>query len=216
MFKRKIVLKSADGPSDDQMYSRLVYLQAVDEVVIGSIPIDTEDDAANLAAMAMAVDLNDAMPDNEDDLVASDLIEYLPKPWRDNLPPAEWATKVLAHRDSLLEMEPEAVQAKYVELVLDHPLYGTCLFHVRRLRFPPHMESYPEHVIIALNSEGLHFLNEERETLYSFGYADIYRWSGTSTVFKIVVWNAETQDTDEVLMYTSQAVRWGGGGAGWV
>ena len=46
---------------------------------------------------------------------------------------------------------------------------------------------------------------QERETLSSFGYADIYRWGGSSTQFSIIVWNPETQDTDDVAMYTSQA-----------
>ena len=115
------------------------------------------------------------------------------------------SAKVLAHRDTFIDMEPEALQAELVTAVRDHPLYGTCFFHVRKHRFPEQMESYPDECIIALNSEGLHFLNEERETLASFGYADIYRWGGSSTQFSIIIWNAESQDTDDVSMFTSQA-----------
>lgn len=48
-------------------------------------------------------------------------------------------------------------------------------------------------------------LLQERETLSSFGYADIYRWGGSSTQFNIIIWNPESQDTDDVSMYTSQA-----------
>lgn len=55
------------------------------------------------------------------------------------------------------------------------------------------MESFPEHCIIALNSEGLHFLNEANETLSTYGYADIYRWGGSSTQFSIIIWNPDTQ-----------------------
>lgn len=117
----------------------------------------------------------------------------------------EWAAKVLTHRETVLESEPEEAQTKFVDRVRDHPLYGTCFFHVRRHKFPEQMSSFPDHCIIALNSEGLHFLNEERETLASYGYADIYRWGGSSTQFSIIIWNAETQDTDDVSMYTSQA-----------
>jgi len=39
----------------------------------------------------------------------------------------------------------------------------------------------------------------------SFGYADIYRWGGSSTQFSVIIWNAESQDTDDVSMFTSQA-----------
>ena len=67
------------------------------------------------------------------------------------------------------------------------------------------MEGFPKLCIIALNSEGLHFLNEEMETLSSYGYADIYRWGGSSTQFSIIIWNPDTQDTDDVSMFTSQA-----------
>jgi len=97
------------------------------------------------------------------------------------------------------------------------------------------MDAFPDTVTIALNSEGLHFLNEvrcclpppptrlvalafpspqrltdflhpqDRETLSSFGYADIYRWGGSSTQFSIIIWNPDTQDTDDVAMFTSQA-----------
>ena len=87
----------------------------------------------------------------------------------------------------------------------DHPLYGTNFFHVKRHNFPEQMESFPKLCIIALNSEGLHFLNEEMETLSSYGYADIYRWGGSSTQFSIIIWNPDTQDTDDVSMFTSQA-----------
>lgn len=68
------------------------------------------------------------------------------------------------------------------------------------------MSVYPDRLIIAFNSEGLHFLNEEREFLSSYGYADIYRWGGSSTQFSIIIWNAETQDTDDVAMLTTQVL----------
>jgi hypothetical protein len=116
-----------------------------------------------------------------------------------------WARQVLKFREETMDMDVEALQTKYVETVKDHPLYGTCFFHGRKHKFPELMESYPEHIIIALNSEGLHFLNEDRETLSSYGYADIYRWGGSSTQFSIIIWNPDTEATDEVSMFTSQA-----------
>ena len=66
------------------------------------------------------------------------------------------------------------------------------------------MSSFPDVLIVAFNSEGLHFINLERETLASYGYADIYRWGGSSSQFSIIIWNAERQDTDDVAMYTTQ------------
>jgi hypothetical protein len=66
------------------------------------------------------------------------------------------------------------------------------------------MSSFPDVLIVAFNSEGLHFINLERETLASYGYADIYRWGGSSSQFSIIIWNAERQDTDDVAMFTTQ------------
>ena len=130
---------------------------------------------------------------------------FIPAPLRRAQSDAAWAEAVAAKRDAALEKDPEVVQAEYVSTVKDHPLYGTCFFHVRRFKFPRHMAGYPAELIIALNSEGLHFLNEQKETLASFGYADIYRWGGSSTQFSIIIWNPEQEDTDDVNMHTSQA-----------
>ena len=44
-----------------------------------------------------------------------------------------------------------------------------------------------------------------QEVTRSFGYADIYRWGGSSSQFSIIIWNAETEDTDDVSMFTTQA-----------
>ena len=66
VFKRKIYLKNMDGPSDDPMFERLVYLQAVDEVILGNIPIASEEEVAKLVAQALAVDFMEDFPDDPD------------------------------------------------------------------------------------------------------------------------------------------------------
>jgi len=62
-------------------------VQAVDEVVNGNIPLDGEEDVVKLTTQAMVVDLMDNFPETADELVESDLMEYVPKPWRDNRKP---------------------------------------------------------------------------------------------------------------------------------
>ena len=50
------------------------------------------------------------------------------------------------------------------------------------------------------NSDGLHFVAVEgREILRSFGYADIYRWGGSSRQFSLVIWDQDTEDTFEMV-----------------
>ena len=41
--------------------------------------------------------------------------------------------------------------------------------------------------------------------LHSYGYADIYRWGGSSVQFSLIIWNADTQDTFEMILSTFQA-----------
>ena len=205
VYKRKVFLKTLDGPSDDPMWERLVYLQAVDEVTSGNVPVEDEEAAATLAAQAMAVELQDAMGAEPEELLEQGLMEWVPAPLRRAQSKEAWAAAVAEKREAALEKDPEVVQAEYVSYVKDHPLYGTCFFNVRRFKFPKHMGGYPAELTIALNSEGLHFLNGARETLASYGYADIYRWGGSSTQFSIIIWNPDTQDTDDVAFYTAQA-----------
>ena len=51
----------------------------------------------------------------------------------------------------------------------------------------------------------LHFLDERRQILMSYGFADIYRWGGSSVQFSLIIWNADTQDTFEMILSTFQA-----------
>ena len=105
--------------------------QACDEVILGNIPIETEDEVALLVAQSMAVDLAEEMPEDVDGLVDVDINEYIPIPWRSKMSLEKWAAKVLALRGEVLEEEAEVLQAKYVAAVKDHPLYGTHFFYVR-------------------------------------------------------------------------------------
>ena len=49
--------------------------------------------------------------------------------------------------------------------------------------------------------------SETREELYEWGYADIYKWGGSSTQFSMVIWNPETQETFDLAFYTSHPSR---------
>jgi len=208
VFKRKIFLKNQDEPSEDPMFSRLVYLQAVDEVIKGNIPVDDEEEVGRMVSDFMAVEFGEEMPDDPLDLTDPNhgqLIEYVPMPWREHKDEDDWAEVVLKYRMDSISKDPEELQNEVVEAVKDHPLYGTSFFHVKKNKFPERMDDFPDRLILAYNSEGLHFLDENRDTLASFGYADIYRWGGSSTQFSLIIWNPETQDTDDLSMYTSQA-----------
>jgi len=207
VFKRKIFLRAQDEPSEDPMFDRLMYLQTADEVILGNIPVE-EEDVALLTAQALAVDLGEEFPEDVDGLIECELEEYLPVPWRSYLSTEEWGERVLKCRDAVVDEPTEELQDTYVQKIAEHPLFGTSFFNVHRHEFPVSMDEFPDDLVVAFNSSGLHFLDgttPDRPTLLSVGYADIYRWGGSSTQFSIIIWNADTQDTDDVSMYTTQA-----------
>ncbi|KAA0155260.1 hypothetical protein FNF27_01564 [Cafeteria roenbergensis] len=209
VFKRKIYLKSADEPSDDAGWESLMYYQAVDETIHGNIPLESEDEVALFAARCMVTDMGEDLGETEEEVAEAGAIEYIPFAWREKLDASEWVTRIctaLDKDDSELREEGHAeAQAAVIATAKDHPLYGTCFFNVRRKTFPESMAAFPEFVTIALNSEGLHFLDDAKETLSTFGFADIYRWGGSSTQFSIILWNAEDDETEEVTFFTDQA-----------
>jgi len=204
VFKRKIFIKEEDLSSDDEMFNRLIYLPA-DEVIIGNIPVADENVIMRLVAGSIAVDLADEFPDQGDDLLEAECIEYVPVPWRAKYGESEWADKILALRDSVIAEEPESLQQEYVNAVQHHELFGTHFFHVKKVNDVDAISSLPQKMIAAFNSDGLHFLDDNRRILMSYGYADIYRWGGSSVQFSLIIWNADTQHTFEMILNTSQA-----------
>ena len=222
MFKRKIFLKNADAASaDDGIFNHLMFLQATDEVIYGNIPINDNDEAVALITQSVAADYQaaeDVLPDEVGLLLADPdeggggLMEYVPVPWREKHSPEEWAEKVIAKEASeqYMNMDEKDIKATYVEAVKAKALYGTCFFHVKKVEPDDGVKcdlvkELPELMVAAFNSEGMHFLTEEKETIHSFGYADIYRWGGSSTRFSLIIWDADTQETFEMSLHTSQA-----------
>jgi myosin heavy subunit len=59
VFKRKIYIKPDDEPSDDDMYKRLDFLQACDEVIVGNISIDDEAVVTDMIAASVFVDMEE-------------------------------------------------------------------------------------------------------------------------------------------------------------
>jgi hypothetical protein len=172
---------------------------------VGNIPVADEDLATRLVAQSLAVDMADEFPDNADELLEAECIEYVPVPWRAKYSEEEWAAKVLALRSSVISEEPETLQQEYVSAVQHHELFGTHFFHVKKVNDVEAIAALPTSMIAAFNSDGLHFCDENRRILMSYGYADIYRWGGSSVQFSLIIWNADTQDTFEMILTTFQA-----------
>jgi len=205
VFKRKIFLKNKDAVSEDEMFNRLIYLQAADEVISGNIPIVDETKLIQLTTSCLVADLGEECPDTQDGMLENECIEWVPPEWKGKRSQEEWADLFLKGRDDAMEKTGEELQAEYVEEIRTHELYGTHFFHVKKVNNPLAVKELPDKVVAAFNSDGLHFLDENRKILLSYGYADIYRWGGSSVQFSLIIWNADTQDTFELILTTYQA-----------
>ena len=90
-----------------------------------------------------------------------------------------------------------------------HPLYGTSLFFCRKSNNPTKLKNVPSDFYLGFNSAGVSFLGANDDGLLeeeaSFGFADIYRWGGSSTQFSLIIYDAESESTFELTAYTNQA-----------
>ena len=59
VFKRKIYIREQTDPSDDEMYKRLDFLQACDEVITGNIPVQDEAEVVFMIAQSVYVDMEE-------------------------------------------------------------------------------------------------------------------------------------------------------------
>ena len=206
VFKRKIFLASCDGPSEDPMYNRLLYLQAQDEIIASNLALPNEQEVAKVTAIAIAVDCEE-FPASVDELIEAEMSEYLPNTWRDSKSEDAWGEAVLAASGDLdPEASPEDLQDEFLTYCKSLEMYGAHLFYARvaGTKAKP-VESLPDDVICAFNSDGLTFLDTDHKPLMSYGYADIYRWGGSSSQFSLIIWAADLEDTFEMSLYTSQA-----------
>ena len=148
VFKRKLYLRDDDDASEDPMFSRLVYLQAVDEVISGNVPIRQEELVCTLTAQSIAVDLGRHFPKNAAKLIDEEFMEYVPKPWRGKHEPMEWAMSVLQQRKPALNVgDEDELQDLYVETLKENPLYGSCFFQVKKAECDRNVADLPPEMV---------------------------------------------------------------------
>ena len=222
VYKRKIFLPSQNGPSDDPMYSRLVYLQAEDEVINnGNVAPKTEDEALKLTAISLYAAMVDDFSGCAADLDAMEdptLAEFVPPSFREavdglsgklvNLRKPLGISDAEGDEDAQQELI-NALQTTFVDDCAAHDLYGASFFHCHRVTAkdePAIVAGLPGDVTIAFGHSGMHILDSETyDKLHNFGYADVCRWGGSSSIFSLFIWNTSDETTFELKLSTSQA-----------
>ncbi|CAK9003080.1 High molecular weight form of myosin-1 (High molecular weight form of myosin I) (HMWMI) [Durusdinium trenchii] len=197
VFKRKLFVSGNDGPSKDQVYSRLMYLQAADEVISGNIPVTKEPDVVLLTAMAIAADL-EQFPATEEELLDENVIAYVPVPWRTKKTDRNWAKTILAARGKVAKKSLDDLQSKYVDTVRKFPLYGHCFFYVRETAEGADM-------ILSVSHEGITFLSASRVVIKQYSYTQLARWGGSSQNVWLLLFEGKTSKKEKQTYFTSQA-----------
>eukprot|EP00968_Pinguiococcus_pyrenoidosus_P014517 scaffold1311_cov256-Pinguiococcus_pyrenoidosus.AAC.38 len=214
VYKRKIALPQQAGPSADPMYNRLIYLQAEDDLIsTGNLLVTSEEHVAELAALSIAVAMPDeGFPRSVDALVNIDVPEFIPPNWRHTKSAEEWAQLILGGASRVGANAPDAdlddLQLKLIHVASQHPYYGAHWFYCHRVNDQPEIvAAMPRDLVIGFNADGMHILDagEGRAALATFGYADIYRWGGSSSQFSLIIWDAEVESTFELILTTAQA-----------
>lgn len=133
VFKRKIYLPSQNSPSDDEMYKRLLYLQAEDDVITqGTLPIKDEATAIKLAAISYRIYCDEDFPEDADTLLNDDdfkIHDFIPAGWRGKKSDSEFANLVLAQRNSVLATDVNTAQDQFVEVRRGTSMFARAEFH---------------------------------------------------------------------------------------
>jgi len=208
VFKKKIFLDVSNGPSEDDQYRRLVYLQAEDEVITtGNLRIDDEDLLFKLCAMSIAYNFGEEYPADKESFFEAEGMSFIPEYWQEKMSEDEWADKLVAMGAGVSDMAPEEIEAQFVEAIRSLPFYGGNLFCVKLAyaNSPNDEFQLPDLLTLCYREDGLHIFSDSYEHLYHFGYADIIRWGGSSRQFSLVIWEAESEQTFELMLHTAQA-----------
>ncbi len=222
VFKKKIFLPQENYRGEDSGFDRLLFLQAEDETIIqGNIELPDEKTASYLAAISMAVCYGLDFADNVTDLVNNQACQdFVALGWREHNTPEQWAELILENRPNMLptetnEEDPDNsywfadLQYLFVETVQASPMYGMHWFYCHpristKKQIPEHIKTLSSNMSCAFNCEGLHLFTDQQECIASYGYADIFRWGGTTGLFNIIL--ADEDDGNfELSLITSQS-----------
>jgi myosin heavy subunit len=207
VLKKKVFLPEHNYHGDDQHYERLVFLQAEDEAIVkGNITVDSEAEALRLTCLSLAVTFGPDLPEDVESLLDASMADFLLPDWRDVRSLQEWAMAILAQRGNLLSQSSADMQSEFVDIVSKSPTYGMHWFYVLKVNNSPEVvKQLPKKLILGFNADGMHCYSDDMEFLVTFAYADIYRWGGSSSQFCLIIFDADSDSSFELIVATAQA-----------
>lgn len=169
LYLKKRIFKDVKQFPSDPVEFHLLYSQAVWEVQSGNYPM-TDSVAAQLAALQIQNEFGDA--EKKLDIKVLNLKKYIPKSVFNNLPKDSWIKSIMAYHQNFSGKSSVQARMEYLETLLQFKHYGSTTFSVR---FDGYW-SYPENIVLALNSSAIHFMNKKRMIFQSWSYSSLQTW----------------------------------------
>lgn len=228
----RFVLKIRLSPAymlqySDEMYDRLTYIQVLDEIVKGNLPLLEEESVLRLSALAIAVDCGEDPPASVEELLDMNIFDYIPSDWHSVRSEGEWADLVLRFLsenlvDEGLIFPASELQRAYIEEVTRHRLYGASFFPCKLLNRGGSSSrngskrdagggvgaclgiELPSYFVLAVNGYGVHFLGRDGAILAFCEYMDVAFCGGSYHQYKICLRKASDPNAsmEDVLLTT--------------
>jgi len=200
LYKAKLVLKTSNKEiMADPEAIKLIYLQAVSDVVTNRYP-SNEKDITVLAALQLQATHGDYKKDvHVPGWLAPRILEYIPKHLvckkgmgdkvQDTLV-KEWEVKILAKYQKVAEFTSLDAKLNYLDYVQEWTFYGASFFTVEQRQF----KDYPSPLTLGINCEGVLLMHPEKKTvLENYQFTDIVTWGHSDEKFIVVVGNIVQQ-----------------------
>ena len=175
VFKRRLIQKKMET-------DKWLFLQCVDDVRMGYLPIGDPSMIAEMAAMAMKWKYSDNLPQTDRELVHTGLENYIPMEEMSNSGRTidDWAEMVMAQFPKVPTSKRE-IEETYVEICKKLPVYGMNFFYAR------HAASEKNYVI-AVDINGVHVVSPDRtKVTRSFEFEKIQKFGATSEYFWMTI-----------------------------
>lgn len=193
VFKIRLLSGKSGVKFNCEMYSRLVYLQGVEEVLSENLEILLYETVCKLCAIAMLVDLGphafDALHESGDQIVN----EYIPLRWKNARRVLDFVTDISVLVEDMKYISIAKLQETYIKEISNHRLYGSIRFQTRFIKEYGTNSgiTLPTEVTIAMNENGIHFLDATNATFKSCDYNDVRSFDGGINQVELKLWDHE-------------------------
>jgi len=203
LYKAKLVLNTSDPDiMADPEAVRMIYLQAVRDVVTTRYPVN-EKDLTVLAALQLQATYGNFKEDTYNEAwMLSKIDECMPsallgkkgssgsKFKKDDKVCKEWCAKILAKYGKVTGFSNREAMLNYLDYVQEWVFYGATFFTVEQRQF----KDYPSPLQLGITCEGVILMHPEKKTvLENYAYTDIVTWGHSDEKFIIVVGNIVQQ-----------------------